>query len=1290
MHLLQTQPGSVSDGSEAVDLAQSPGELLILSAADSELACLARAAANRPAAIRSDENRNAPSVRVANLLQLQHPLSVDLYVERMVPPARLVIVRLLGGLAYWPYGLEQIAAACRQHGVPLAALPGDDKPDESLATLSTVSAEAYARLWAYLSHGGADNAAALLAYAADLVRHERDPWPVAAWREPAPLPRAGLYWPGLAFPSLADLRRHWQPERPVALVLFYRALLQAGDLAPIDALIEALAARGLNALPLAAISLKHRTVAETTADLIAAGSPAVILNLTGFALSTPDDASAGPAVFRQADCPVLQVILAGTAEETWRADTQGLPSRDVAMSVALPELDGRIASRAIAFKAAGDWNQTTECRIVGYRPVPDRVAFVAEQAARWVRLRRTPAAERRIALVLANYPNRDGRLANGVGLDTPESVARALHALAAEGYAVAAPPADGAALMRTLTGGVTNDLTALDARTPSETLSLSAYRTWFATLPQAVREAVTARWGAPEADPYVRTGAFRLPVHRYGAVAVAVQPARGYNIDPVATYHAPDLPPPHHYLAFYLWLRAEADAGGFDAHAVVHFGKHGNLEWLPGKALALTQACFPEVALGPLPNLYPFIVNDPGEGCQAKRRTSAVILDHLTPPLTRAETYGPLRELERLVDEYFEASTLDARRLPALAESILELAARTGLDRDCGIGGDDSEGEALTKLDAWLCEIKEMQIRGGLHVFGRTPMDSDEHPDLTDLLVALTRLPRGRGDAGDASILRALAQDLDLDFDPLDGDPAAPLSGAEIACLRPLPGAPAILRSRGDAVETLEALAQALVAGRWTAPEIWSATQAVLETIATRLRPAVAACGPAETAALLRGLDGRFIPPGPSGAPSRGRPEVLPTGRNFYAVDPRAVPTPAAWTLGWRSAALVIERYVQDHGDWPRSFALSAWGTANMRTGGDDIAQALAFMGVRPTWDGGTGRVTGFEILPASVLDRPRIDVTVRVSGFFRDAFPFQLDLLDSAARAVAALTDEPPAQNPIAAAVAAETARLRAAGLAETEATRRAGHRVFGSKPGAYGAGLQALIDEGGWSDTADLAEAYLSWGGYAYGGGAGGAAERDALETRLQATDAVLHNQDNREHDLLDSDDYYQFEGGLAAAVATVSGRAPAVYHQDHSRPERPQVRALDEEIARVVRARVVNPKWIAGVLRHGYKGAFELAATVDYLFAFAATTGAVKDHHFDAVYQAYIEDDAVRATLAEANPTALKEMAARLQEAQARALWQPASNSAYPTLAKLACGQAENEKAEVGRFEDGGARP
>jgi cobaltochelatase CobN len=1243
VHLLAAKPGAISDGSEAVDLGQSAGDIVVLSAADTELAGLAQAHAALPA--------GAPSLRLANLLFLAHNLSVDKYVEDTLQHARLVIVRLLGGARYWPYGIEQVSDCCRRRGIALAVLPGDDQPDPELTALSTLDAPTVHRLWQYCVQGGPANARNFLLYAATLIGHAQE------WREPATLLRAGLYWPGLSQPTLDGLRPQWSPERAVAPIVFYRALLQSGDLAPIDALIAALTEAGLNPLPVYVTSLKEPMAADLLRKLCAETAPAVILNATAFALSQPA-AERSETPFDAADCPVLQVVFASSSEEAWRAGSNGLNARDIAMHVALPEVDGRILSRAVAFKAEARRDPLTQCPIVTYRPLPDRVAFVAALAAAWARLRATPPAERRLALILANYPNRDGRIGNGVGLDTPAGAVEVMSALKRAGYAIENAPADGAALMRLLLAGPTNKALLREAGEgragAGEHLALAEYRAFFAVLPQRVQAQVTERWGDPERDPFFADGGFHLPAHRLGNVVIAIQPARGYNIDPAATYHSPDLVPPHGYLAFYAWLRR-----AFGVHAVIHMGKHGNLEWLPGKALALSEECWPEAALGPLPHLYPFIVNDPGEGAQAKRRSAAVIVDHLTPPLTRAESYGPLRDLEQLVDEYYEAAGLDPRRCRLLRDRILELAAATGLDKDCGVTGSDNADTALGKLDNHLCELKELQIRDGLHVFGVAPAGEQ----LTDLLVALTRLPRGRGEGREASLIRALADDLGLGFDPLTAMLGETWNGPRPQCL----SGDDAWRTIGDTVERLELLAKRLVAGADEPNPEWKRTRAVFDSINSDLRPTVARCGVAELAGLLAGLNGRFVAPGPSGAPTRGRLDVVPTGRNFYSVDTRAVPTPTAWQLGWKSACLLLDRYRQDHGAWPKSLALSAWGTANMRTGGDDIAQALALMGVRPTWDNGSGRVSGFEILPLSILDRPRVDVTLRVSGFFRDAFPAQIDLVDSAARAVAAL-DEPPELNPMAARVRRDAAAMTANGISAETAQKRAAFRVFGSKPGAYGAGLQALIDERGWETADDLARAYVAWGGYAYGASAQGAAEHTLFEHRLAEVEGVLHNQDNREHDLLDSDDYYQFEGGLAAAVKALSGRRPSVYHNDHSRPEAPRVRTLDEEIARVVRARVVNPKWIKGVMRHGYKGVFEMAATVDYMFAFAATTGSVADHHFDAVFEAYVADDSVRAFMLEHNPDAARELAERLLEAQDRGLWRPKSNSSHALLRDL----------------------
>jgi cobaltochelatase CobN len=1239
MHLLAATPGTIDDGKEPVDLGQTPADVIFISAADTELAALSEARA---------EMANPPGLRLASLTHLQHPMSVDLHLDNTATKSRLVIARVLGGMGYWRYGIEQYAARCHEAGVPLALLPGDDKPDAELRGLSTVSDQDYDALWAYLVEGGSHNASRFLDYARAMLDDAEKPAPAS------PLLRAGVYWPGAGVVDLDTARTNWSDDAPVVPLIFYRALVQGAGLNPVNRLTRALLRAGLNPLPIFVASLKDPVSVATLETLFAAAPPSAILNATAFSTGSPhsgDTFAINPLAMPAAnDSPIFQIVFAASTEEAWKDGLTGLSARDIAMNVALPEVDGRVLTRAVSFKGEAFFDDATECPIATYRAQGDRIEFVARLTANWCRLRATPACERKIALILANYPNKDGRLANGVGLDTPAATVHTLNLLAQHGYRVANPPADSDALMQAILAGPTNWLTDRAVRQGGVKMSMADYQIDYGQLPWSLREAIETRWGKPEQDPFFTPGAvdcghFSLSVLTYGNVVVGIQPARGYNIDPTETYHSPDLVPPHNYLAFYFWLRHQ-----FRANAIVHMGKHGNLEWLPGKALALSQECWPEAVLGPAPHVYPFIVNDPGEGTQAKRRAQAVIIDHLTPPLTRAETYGPLRDLEALVDEYYEAAGVDPRRIDHLRREILTLSAATGLDQDVGMSGQDEDTD-LARLDAYLCELKEAQIRDGLHIFGHSPTGDQER----DLLIALTRVPRGDGRKGDASLIRALAADLGLDFDPLAADMALPWTGQRPIALDDLLDEP--WRSTGDTIERLETLAIALLrdggrgdgASRASAPGPQS--QTVLDEIDRHIRPTLRACGPDEGTGLLSALKGHFVAPAPSGAPTRGRLDTLPTGRNFFSVDARAVPTPTAWALGWKSATLLIEKHLQTHGDWPRALLLTAWGTANMRTGGDDIAQALALMGVKPKWDSANRRVTGFEIIPHTALGRPRVDVTLRISGFFRDAFPQLIALVDSAARAVQAL-DEPDDINP-AATIA------RASGATP---------RVFGSKPGAYGAGLQAMIDERLWSDKSDLAEAYLEWGSYAYGAGHDGIRDRHGFETRLSQTDAIVQNQDNREHDILDSDDYYQFEGGAAAAVATLKGRSVPLYHNDHSRPERPLIRTLDDEIARVVRSRVVNPKWIAGIKRHGYKGAFEIAASVDYLFAFAATTGAVKNHHFDMVEAAFLDDDDTRQFIADHNAPALREIAQRLQEAIDRRLWQPRSNSARSRIAAL----------------------
>lgn len=1231
MHLLATRPGGfVDDADGVVRIEQTPADIVVLSAADTTLALLARARAGLGA--------DFPSVRLANLLHLRQPAAVDLYLDDVLRHARVVVLDHLGGESYWPYGVEQLVQLAHSRGQLLAMFSGDHSEDVDLLQKSTAPPPLCRQLWRYLREGGPHNAEQFFR------RINEHAFAGAPALPPKPLPTVALYHPRRVVATIADWQAEWRADAPVVALAFYRAHLQAGNTAVFDALLVALQDAGLNPLPVALDSLKDALCLATFQQLCAEHGAALVLNATAFSVAALDAPTPAPLA---GDAPVLQLILSGGNREDWEAGSQGLQAKDIAMQVALPEVDGRIITRAISFKGLAWRCPYTQVDVVQYQPDAERIAFVVELGRRWCRLRQLDNADKRVALILANYPTSEARLGNGVGLDTPASAITVLQRLQAEGYRLENLPADGDALIRELQGGITNDPEQWALRPARQSLALADYHQHYAALPQASRAAIEARWGAPEQDPMLRRGRFMIAGLRCGNLFIGIQPARGYHLDSYASYHDPDLVPPHYYLAFYFWLRH-----AFACDAVIHLGKHGNLEWLPGKSVALGPGCWPDAILGPLPHLYPFIVNDPGEGSQAKRRAQAVIVDHLMPPLTRAENYGPLQDLERQVDEYYEALALDPRRAKVLRRAILASVLDQQLHRELGLeapADNEAEETLLNRADAYLCELKEAQIRDGLHVFGHSPDGRQRR----DTLVALARYPVADGRDENQGLLTALARDLELgvDFDPLDADWSAPWHGPRPALLARQNDAP--WRHAGDTRERLEALAQQLLtddeAAQTTTAEL-PQTRAVLARLRDCIAPALDACGEQELLQLCRGLAGRHVPPGASGAPSRGRPDVLPTGRNFYAVDTRAVPTPAAWQLGSQSAALLLERYLQDHGDYPASIGLSVWGTATMRTGGDDIAQALALLGVRPRWAAGSHRVTDFEVLPLDLLDRPRVDVTLRVSGFFRDAFANVIRLFDAAVQAVAAL-DEPAAMNPLRARALRERAQLSERG----EDPDQANWRVFGAKPGGYGAGLQGLIDERNWNSDADLATAYRNWGGYAYGQDQHGVDARARFSERLATIELVVQNQDNREHDLLDSDDYYQFQGGMTAAVRHFGGHQPTVYHGDHSNPAAPRVRSLQEEISRVIRARAVNPKWLDGVKRHGYKGAFEIAATVDYLFGYDATARVVADYQYALVTDAYVNDTDTREFLLHHNPHALRDICERLLEAIQRGLWQ-----------------------------------
>ncbi|MQA63687.1 MAG: cobaltochelatase subunit CobN, partial [Actinophytocola sp.] len=1040
-------------------------------------------------------------------------------------------------------------------------------------------------------------------------------------------------------------------------ILYYRAHHFAGNTAFIEALCRAIEDAGCRPLPVYCATLRNRDP-EMIEELRKAD--ALLVTVLAAGGTRPSEAGAGGddeawdiAELAELDIPTLQALCLTSDRDTWADSDEGLSPMDAASQVAVPEFDGRIITVPFSFK------ETDADGLPRYVPDPERARRVATIAAGHARLRHIPPAERKIVLMLSAYPTKHSRVGNAVGLDTPASAVSLLRLMRERGYDLGPDPVpgvdpaggeqpDGDAFIHALieAGGqdpewlTEEKLAGNPIRVPA-----ADYRGWFAELPPDLRDAVEDHWGPPPGELFVDKSAnpegdIVLASLRAGNVLIMIQPPRGFGENPVAIYHNPDLPPSHHYLAAYRWLE-----NSFGAHAVVHLGKHGSLEWLPGKTAGLSASCGPDAVLGSLPMIYPFLINDPGEGAQAKRRAHATIVDHLIPPMARAESYGDLARLEQLLDEYANISAMDPAKLPAIRAQIWTLIQAAKLDHDLGVDERPHDAEFddfLLHIDGWLCEVKDAQIRDGLHILGEAPTGEAR----VNLVLAMLRAQQmWGGTAGAVPGLRAA-----LGLKENSDAPAAEVDRIE-----------ARAHSLVSAMEARDWDPAAVAGVCANAPE---AAQ-VLTFAATEIVPRLAGTDK-ELHGVLHALDGGYIPAGPSGSPLRGLINVLPTGRNFYTVDPKAIPSRLAWETGQALADSLLRRYREDsavptplsvsapashpaqpapRGDWPRSVGLSVWGTSAMRTSGDDAAEVLALLGVQPVWDEASRRVSGIEPIPLSELGRPRIDVTVRISGFFRDAFPHVVDMLDDAVNLVAKL-DEPESQNFVRAHVKAD--------LAAHGDERRATTRVFGSKPGSYGAGLLPLMDTGNWRDDADLAEVYAVWGGYAYGRGLDGAAAREDMESSYRRIQIAAKNTDTREHDIADSDDYFQYHGGMIATVRALTGSAPASYIGDSTTPDAVRTRTLSEETARVFRARVVNPRWLTAMRKHGYKGAFELAATVDYLFGFDATAGVVDDWMYEKLAETYVLDAENQEFLTKSNPWALRGIVERLDEAAQRGLW------------------------------------
>jgi cobaltochelatase CobN len=1239
----------------------SAAKLLFLTTADTEILASARAAERLP--------EDFPAVRCANPVTLEDPAA---FLDRELSGARAVMVRLLGGRRAWPEGLENLRRRCEAAGIPLLLFGGEAEPDAELTALSTVPSGTVLEAFEYLRLGGVGNTEGLFRFVADTVLMEGYGFEAAS-----PLPDVGIYHPGLPDgSSVADLVALHDPERPTVGVVFYRAHWMGGNTAFVDDLVGALEAAGTNALPVFGYSLRAGSDGSVPALEMLRGSIDCLVTtvLAGGGSNAGDARRAGSPeewleweapVLAELGVPVVQGICTTGSREAWLASDAGLSPLDTAWQVAIPEFDGRIVGVPFSFKERLTSDSPVGAPLTVYRADPERTARLAGLAARFARLGRVPNGEKKISIILSNYPTKHSRVGNAVGLDTPRSAIKLLAAMREAGYHVEDAPEDGDELIHALIAAGGHDpefLTDDQLSGAAGRLDTERYAEWFSRLPEDLQDDVKEHWGPPPGDLYVDGADFVVAGLSFGNVFVGIQPPRGFGENPIAIYHDPDLPPTHHYLAAYWWLIEE-----FGADAVVHLGKHGTLEWMPGKSLGLSPSCSPDAILRDVPLFYPFVVNDPGEGTQAKRRAHATVVDHLIPPMTRADTYDDLAKLEQLLDEYYQVETLDPSKLPAIRVRIWETLRDAELHRDLGVEEQPEEfGDFLNHVDGYLCEIKDLPIRGGLHVLGETPEDEP----LRHLIAQILRIGTGQI----SGLRRAVGEAYGLDERNLSEN-----GGARAEAPAALAGRfPGVVATASDLLERLEEAQEALIGtmeGRGWEPgaagevcrEVLGFSDAGVERslrfAAEEVVPRLVRT-PEEMGNLLGGLGGGYVPAGPSGSPTRGLVNVLPTGRNFYSVDPKALPSALSWEVGQGLAGDLLRRYLEEEGRYPETVGIVVWGTAAMRTQGDDIAEILALLGVMPVWNEESRRVTGLEVIPLEELGRPRIDVTVRISGFFRDAFPNLISLMDEAFTTVANL-DEPADMN----FVKKHADEERRSGADE----RRSTTRIFGSKPGAYGAGLLPLMDARNWRSDEDLAEVYAVWGGYAYGKGLDGVEARGAMEANLRRTEIAVKNVDNREHDLFDSDDYFQYHGGMIAAVRALTGRDPKAFIGDSADPSRPRTRTLSEEARRVFRSRVANPKWIEAMQRHGYKGAFELSATVDYLFGYDATANVVEDWMYRDVTKKYVLDENVRDFMQESNPWALRAISERLLEAVDRGMW---SEPDPDDLQSLKAAYLENE--------------
>ena len=1029
MHLIagdtQTLDGTSDGASNAVVINQTPADWLFLSFADTDLTLLALAmkglrsssVSDRANELRSSSGAIAQNtmrsssgaiaqttMHAANLAHLKHPFAIDDYIEKTAQHAKTIVIRLLGGKTYWPYGVEQFHKIAKQHNIKIYFLNGDGGNDPELADYSTGDRATRTLLESYWQKGGVEN----ILHGLKLLQGAEELPP------PRDILPAGLYAPGVAYDFL-----RWQKEKPAVVILFYRAHFQSGQLNIIDKILQGLNDNGVSAVAIYVSGGKDLAAKKIIDHLFAAHQPRLILNFLNFAIRDNNTISDNGKDNNNdlnswsVPCPVLQPLLSSTSRAAWQKNPQGLSVQDATLSVILPEQDGVVVDGIIGFKESLARHKQLEVDLKDFKLAKESLVPLVKKIQCYLQLQTMDNRDKKLAVVASNYPTKDSRLMNGVGLNTPESLAVIFKQLHKKNYDLGKkyqPTMSGDDIVKTMLAGVTNNYPEDKKNGVTKKIrlvfSLADYKKYFSQLHPTWQKKITAQWGAPTRDPFFdkKKGGFVIMGQQFGKLLLLLQPQRGYDIDPDATQHDPHLAPPHYYIAHYGFVNC------FSPHAMVHVGKHGNLEWLPGKSLGsvngVDSECLPRALLPACPYFYPFIINDPGEGAQAKRRTSSTIVAHLPPMMMRAEQSASLQKLEWLMDEYNQARQLNEPRQKNIIAAIGAELLATGLDKELSINpeqwGDDSFSHLAT-IDRHLCDLRDLQIRGGLHVFG----GAIDRAQLAENIFYLMRVKTDLAPLPDV-----MAQVVEKNFDQhkkllgdafakkiiTAGDKSSAIDQLSIVWLADVLSLPAS-KAMQSTIKKLRPLLLLLKKSPAMAPIMARAELLLARVLASPKR---------ELKNLLRGLDGKFVPPGGSGAPSRGRPDLLPTGHNFFTVDNRKTPSPAAFDVARRSGQLVLTRYIAEHGCYPKTITLTAWGTAEMRTAGETIAMALSLLGVAPEWEAASGRVIGFSIQPLSLLNRPRVMVNLRISGFFRDAFPHLIDLFDSAHRAVAAWPNPP------------------------------------------------------------------------------------------------------------------------------------------------------------------------------------------------------------------------------------------------------------------------------------------